>query len=67
MMFYATGALTVFGVWVFWLLVYDHPHQHPWISDQEKTRIEEAPAKDRVTFNPQLFCPRQRSQTRGEA
>ncbi len=51
-MFYSTGLLTVFGVFLFWLLVYDHPHQHPWISEEEKRLIEDAVAKDRVTYNP---------------
>ena len=52
MMFYGTGVLTLFGVGLFWLLVYDHPHQHPWISDEEKQLIEDAVTKDRVTYNP---------------
>jgi sugar phosphate permease len=51
-MFYGTGALTLVGVGLFWLLVYDHPREHPWISEQEKILIEEALAKDRVTFDP---------------
>lgn len=51
-MFYGTGLLTVFGVFLFWLLVYDHPHQHPWISEEEKRLIEDAVTKDRVTYNP---------------
>ena len=51
-MFYGTGLLTVGGVILFWLLVYDHPSEHPWISEQEKRLIEDAVAKDRVTYNP---------------
>ncbi len=51
-MFYGTGALTVLGVFVFWLLIYDHPHEHPWVSAEEKALIAEALAKDRVTFDP---------------
>lgn len=51
-MFYGTGALTLLGVGLFWLLVYDHPRQHPWVSAEEKILIEEALAKDRVTFDP---------------
>ena len=35
-MFYGTGALTMLGVVSFWLLVYDHPHQHPWSLKTEK-------------------------------
>lgn len=64
-MFYATGALTLFGVGLFWLLVYDHPHEHPWISEEEKTLIEEALAKDRVTFDPQQGMVRPLSFTEG--
>ena len=51
-MFYGTGLLTVVGVLLFWLLVYDHPHQHPWISEEERQLIEDAVTKDRVTYNP---------------
>ncbi len=51
-MFYGTGALTLVGVGLFWLLVYDRPREHPWISEREKTLIEDALAKDRVTFDP---------------
>ena len=51
-MFYGTGALTLLGVGLFWLLVYDHPHEHPWVSEEEKTLIADAVAKDRVTFDP---------------
>lgn len=51
-MFYSTGALTLLGVIYFWLLVYDHPQDHPWISEAEKTLIADALAKDRVTFDP---------------
>ena len=52
-MFYGTGALTVLGVIVFWLLIYDRPEQHPWISQAEKDLITEALTKDRVTFDPE--------------
>ena len=52
-MFYGTGVLTLFGVGLFWLLVYDHPHDHPWISEEEKALIATAVATDRVTFDPQ--------------
>jgi MFS transporter, ACS family, D-galactonate transporter len=51
-MFYGTGALTILGVVVFGLLVYDYPHQHPWMSQAEKDFLAEALAKDRVTFDP---------------
>ena len=52
-MFYGTGALTLSGVGLFWLLVYDHPREHPWVSAAEQALIAEAVAKDRVTFDPQ--------------
>lgn len=52
-MFYGTGALTLLGVGLFWLLVYDHPHEHPWISAEETRLIADAVAKDRVTFDPE--------------
>jgi sugar phosphate permease len=52
-MFFSTGGLTLLGVGLFWLLVYDHPHQHPWVSEEEKVLIAEAVHKDRVTFDPQ--------------
>ncbi|MGE0680892.1 MAG: MFS transporter [Candidatus Binatia bacterium] len=52
-MFFGTGAFTLLGVGLFWLLVYDHPHEHPWMSEEEKMLIADAVAKDRVTFDPQ--------------
>ncbi len=51
-MFYATGVLSVVGAVCFYVLVYDHPRDHPWISSQERTFLEEEIAKDRVTFDP---------------
>jgi ACS family D-galactonate transporter-like MFS transporter len=51
-MFYGTGVLSIFGAVCFWVLVYDHPRDHPWISPQERTFLEEEIAKDRVTFDP---------------
>lgn len=32
--------------------MYDYPHDHPWISGEEKELIAAAVAKDRVTFDP---------------
>ena len=57
-MFYGTGVLTIFGVVIFWLLVYDYPQQHPWMSQAEKDLLAEALAKDRVTFDPQRGAAR---------
>lgn len=51
-MFYGTGVLSVLGAVCFWLLVYDHPRDHPWISSQERDFLEEEISKDRVTFDP---------------
>jgi len=51
-MFYGTGVLTLIGVGLFRLLVYDRPHEHPWVSAEEKALIEEAVTADRVTFDP---------------
>ena len=64
-MFYGTGALTVLGVGLFWLLVYDRPREHPWVSAEEKALIEEAVAKDRVNFDPQQGTVRSLSWTEG--
>ncbi|MGE4089939.1 MAG: MFS transporter [Candidatus Binatia bacterium] len=51
-MFYSTGVLTVVGVVIFWLLIYDHPHEHPWVSQEEKALLADTLSKDRVTFDP---------------
>lgn len=64
-MFYGTGLLTILGVVVFWLLVYDHPHEHPWVSQKEKDLLAEALSKDRVTFDPQHGAVRVVSFTTG--
>ncbi len=60
-MFYGTGALTLLGVGVFWLLVYDHPRDHPWVTVEERTLIEDAITTDRVTFDPHQGVTRQLS------
>lgn len=51
-MFVLTGLLTLLGVLLFWLLVYDHPRDHPRISAREKTLLEDALEADRVTYDP---------------
>lgn len=51
-MFFATGAATLIGMFIFWLLVHDHPREHPWISAEERDRIESVLARDRVTYDP---------------
>ena len=50
-MFFLSGAMTIFAVAVFYLLVRDHPREHPWISKEEEERISEALERDRVNFN----------------
>lgn len=64
-MFYGTGALTLLGVGLFWLLVYDRPREHPWMSEEEKTLIEESVTKDRVTYDPQQGTTQALSFTEG--
>lgn len=64
-MFYGTGALTLIGVGVFWILIYDHPRQHPWITTKERDLIENAITQDRVTFDPHRGATRQLSFTEG--
>jgi sugar phosphate permease len=50
-MFFISGAVSVLGVVVFWLVVYDYPKDHPWISARERAEIESALARDRVTYD----------------
>lgn len=50
-MFFLLGAATLLLVAIFSLMITDHPHQHPWISPEEKELISEALRKDRVTFD----------------
>lgn len=47
-MFYVSGAITILGVVLFWLLVYDYPSDHPRISEQEKNSLQHELALDRV-------------------
>ncbi|MCK9503946.1 MAG: MFS transporter [Porticoccaceae bacterium] len=51
-MFYITGSITLVGVFVFWRFVYDHPSDHPRISEEEKTALKDALKKDRVNYDP---------------
>src|SRR5688500_5966454 len=50
-MFFISGAVSIVGVVVFWLVVYDYPKDHPWISARERNEIETALARDRVTYD----------------
>lgn len=50
-MFFISGVISLIGALAFWLVVYDYPKDHPWISTTERTAIETALAKDRVTYD----------------
>jgi sugar phosphate permease len=50
-MFYASALMTLGLVALFAFIIRDHPHEHPWLPDQEKEQLREALAKDRVTFD----------------
>jgi sugar phosphate permease len=50
-MFFLSGCASVLGVILFWLVVYDYPRQHPWIDEQERAEIEDALARDRITYD----------------
>ena len=50
-MFFISGAVSLLGVAVFWLVVYDYPKDHPWVSARERSEIETALARDRVTYD----------------
>ncbi len=49
-MFYISAALTLGSVALFAVVLRDHPHEHPWIPEQEKEELRQALAKDRVTL-----------------
>jgi ACS family glucarate transporter-like MFS transporter len=44
-MFVIVGALTLIQVVLFSVVVRDHPHEHPWLSPEEKFRFREASAQ----------------------
>jgi MFS transporter, ACS family, glucarate transporter len=50
-MFFISAVISLLGALAFWLVVYDYPKDHPWISTAERTTIETALAKDRVTYD----------------
>jgi sugar phosphate permease len=50
-MFYASALLTLGLVALFSFIIRDHPHEHPWMPEQEKEQFNAALAKDRVTFD----------------
>jgi MFS transporter, ACS family, glucarate transporter len=56
-MFFISGAVSLLGVVLFWLVVYDYPRDHPWISATERTAIEDALARDRVTYDRSRAAP----------
>ena len=52
-MFYLSAALTLGLVVLMGVVVRDHPHEHPWMPDDEVVKFRAALAKDRVTFTGQ--------------
>lgn len=50
-MFFLSGGVSVCGVLLFWVVVYDYPRQHPWIHAGERALIEGALEADRVTYD----------------
>jgi sugar phosphate permease len=50
-MFFISAVISLLGALAFWLVVHDYPKDHPWISTAERTAIETALAKDRVTYD----------------
>jgi ACS family glucarate transporter-like MFS transporter len=56
-MFFISGAVSLLGVVLFWLVVYDYPRDH-WISATERGAIEDALARDRVTYDCGRGAPR---------
>lgn len=52
-MFFISAVVSLVGALAYWLVVYDYPKDHPWISAVERTAIESALAKDRVNYDSQ--------------
>jgi sugar phosphate permease len=52
-MFFISAIVSLLGALAFWVIVYDYPKDHPWISATEREAIESALAKDRVTYDSQ--------------
>lgn len=50
-MFCASGTLTLLAVAVFYTIIRDHAHEHPWIRPDEKERLASALERDRVTYD----------------
>jgi len=50
-MFYASALMTLGLVALFAFIIRDHPHEHPWMPEQEKEQFSAVLAKDRVTFD----------------
>jgi sugar phosphate permease len=50
-MFVAVGVLTLIQGVLFSVVVRDHPHEHPWLSQEEKIRFRETLAQGQVTSN----------------
>jgi sugar phosphate permease len=56
-MFWLSGGVSLLGVLLFWLVVYDYPRQHPWIDAHERAEIEASLAADRVTYDAERGRP----------
>jgi len=52
-MFYISAAMTLGLVIIFWLILRDHPHEHPWLSAHDKEEFNTALAKDRLALGAQ--------------
>lgn len=48
-MFVSVGVLTLIQVVLFAVVVRDHPHEHPWLSQEEKVRFRETLAQGQPT------------------
>lgn len=51
-MFMVSGALTLLAVVIFYVVVRDHAHEHPWLSSDEKEWLASTLERDRITYDP---------------
>ena len=51
-MFVISGTLTLMAVVAFYVVVRDNPHEHPWLSSEEKDWFVSTLEQDRVTYDP---------------
>ncbi|MGE0822793.1 MAG: MFS transporter [Candidatus Binatia bacterium] len=50
MMFVIVGAMTLFMLALFAIVVRDHPHEHPWVTEHEKEEVRQALAQARASL-----------------